>query len=222
MLQTKYIKLRILLLTLALVCIGILVLNGTFASKVTYDTSTAADLPTNSGHYNAVLSYQTANNSYVELINNGVYTDASFSTDMFWCPGRTEIVYLKVQNKESFPVNYSLSLLVSEESNDNYFLTDTMSYAVHKGLKRTDPNHPESWSDYVKACEGGQAQQLSRTSANPLFSDPQPLEPGNGEAYLALAIHMDENASSAYKNKNLSLKIELRIDSNSVPGGATE
>jgi len=209
MLQTKYIKLRILLLTLALVCIGILVLNGTFATAVD-KTTTQQQPPLEEGQdYNVDLLYASvpnaADTSKVSLLgSNGA---SVFTSNMLWCPGKTEIAYLTLKNNEQFPVEVTLSLNVTSNGFDNQF-----SYAILQENKE----QPTSWTDFVNKSISG------KTTLTAGSHELKTITLVTGEsAPLTLAIHMEEDTSSEYEQKSLAFVFNLRTDANYEPGENT-
>ena len=111
-------RLLILLAALVLVCGGMAALSGTFASSVNYngpETEVIGDT------FNVDLQYWNGKN-YVSLLKGN---DQPFSDSSLWCPGRSELVYLRLISEEKFPINAYLSLKVENNGFD-----DKLSYAV--------------------------------------------------------------------------------------------
>ena len=224
MARPTHIKLSIMGAAFALVCAGIIMLSGTFASNVNYKDTT--DAATVSGNYNVVLQSYTKDSAVppVDIITkDGMVPDANFTKDMFWCPGRTEIIYLKLENNEAFPVNCTLKLSVSESGFGN-----TLSYAVMPGLKAGDAL-PANWDAFVnnagdvtgvlkntKSSDQAYALHKGYIELSPAVADGEE-NVHNDEAYLALAIHMDHNASNDYQEVGMKLQFFLQVDANSEP-----
>lgn len=197
-------RLLILLAALVLVCGGMAALNGTFAAQV--DTSGSATELIGKA-FQADLQYWNGA-EYVSLLNG---TSQPFTEASKWCPGRSEIVYLKLISNESFPINSTLSLEVDESGFD-----DTISFAVLPQDLLTDTTaHPTSWAAFASAANGA---AVLAEGVHELMKV-EPLMPGEEQAqYLALCMHMDESASSEYQNKQLSMKFTLRLDAEYEPG----
>ncbi len=194
-------RLLILLAALVLVCGGMAALSGTFASSVNYngpETELIGDT------FNVDLQYWNGKN-YVSLLKGN---DQPFSDSSLWCPGRSELVYLRLISEEKFPINAYLSLKVENNGFD-----DKLSYAVlEQDLLSASASHPTSWADFAASAKG--TKVLTGNETHQLLS----AEPLMTEQYLALCIHMDESATSEYQNKQLSMNFVLRMDADFMPG----
>lgn len=204
---TKRSKKLVMLLALALLALGLAALSGTFASTVDYNTE-KEDVAENKS-YDVGVQYVHSNSGtaeYADLLNATAFSDSSK-----WCPGRTEIIYLKLANNEAFPINCTIELNVTESEFDS-----VLSYSVMEGdlLYNNKENHPTSWADYVEKANQ-QPKVLSKGKHTLL--DKKTLI-GNAPCYLALAIHMDENATNDYENKVMKMNFSLRFDANYEPG----
>ncbi len=204
---TKRSKKLVMLLALALLALGLAALSGTFASTVDYNTE-KKNVAENKSYY-VDVQYVHSNSGtaeYADLLNTTAFSDSSK-----WCPGRTEIIYLKLTNKEAFPINCTVDLNVTESEFDS-----VLSYSVMEGdlLYNNKENHPTSWADYVSKA-GNLSTVLSKGKYTLLEEE---TLIGNAPCYLALAIHMDENATSEYENKTLKMNFILRYDAMYEPG----
>ncbi len=197
----------ILLLALLVLALGTALLSGTFAANVDYSTEKIA-LTDEKGNYNVDVEYIHSNSHTADYAD--FMTAANFSGASCWCPGRTEILYLKITNNEAFPINCSVSLNVKESGFD-----DTLHYAFLSRDLLTDraANHPASWADYVTAA--GSSAILQKGS-HPLWQQVTLLN--DQPQYLAVAIHMDESASSQYENKTMLFNYVFRYDADKAPG----
>lgn len=207
--MTKNSKRLCLVIAVAVLAVGIAALSGTFATGVTYDDEKLA--LTDSNRYNVSVRYIHSNDisaGYKDIFSAGNFTGASK-----WCPGRTEIIYLKLQNNEAFPVNCTVSLNVQETAFD-----DTLRYAVLSRDLLTDRQnqHPANWAEYVQQADPAAVL----TEGAHILWEKQPLPIDGTEQYLALAIHMDENATNEYENKTMKMNFILRFDANYEPGAA--
>jgi hypothetical protein len=181
-----------------------LAMNGTFATRVEYTgDKTVLD---NSKNFAVSLEY-IKDGRYVSLFGDA----QPFSASTKWCPGRSEIVYLKMCNNEQFPVNCTLALNVAENGFD-----EQLQYAILPAdLSSGEVQHPASWSEFVQATQKN-ATVLAQ-GAHLLMDEKTPLNPGETKC-LALCIHMNEGADSSYQNKKLSMDFSLRLDADFEPG----
>lgn len=199
-------RLGILLAALIVLGGGMLALNGTFATQVDY-TGEKTVLG-NGQEFNVSLEY-FKDGEYVSLFD----VAQPFSDSSKWCPGRSEIVYLRLSNKEQFPVSCSLTLNVKENGFD-----EQLQYAILPGNLLADGAvHPASWSEFVQATEKNAA--VLTQGKHQLIEEKTLLNPGEpNDQYLALCIHMNEGADSSYQNKKLSMNFSLLLDANYEPG----
>lgn len=207
--MTKKSKKLFLLIALIVLAVGVTALSGTFATGVNYNESeTKLEGETN---FNVDVQYVHSNSGSTEYAD--LLTTTAFSDSSKWCPGRTEIIYLKLTNKEAFPINCTVDLNVTESEFDN-----VLSYSVLKGdlLYNNKENHPTSWADYVEKAAPQKPKVLSVDKHTLLEKETLPV--GNAPCYLALAIHMDENATNDYENKVMKMNFSLRFDANYKPG----
>ena len=196
-------RLGILLAALIVLGGGMLALNGTFATQVDY-TGEKTVLG-NGQEFNVSLEY-VKDGEYVSLFDDA----QPFSDSSKWCPGRSEIVYLRLSNKEQFPVKCSLTLNVNENGFD-----EQLQYAILPGNLLADGAvHPASWSEFVQATEMSAA--VLTQGKHQLIEGKTLLNPD--VQYLALCIHMNEGADSSYQNKKLSMNFSLRLDADYEPG----
>jgi len=196
------------------ILLGTVLVGSTFASGVDYDTEEKGDPGSN---YKVAFEYHNGADSYVPMENSAALTE-----DMLWCPGKTEIVYLKLTNNELFPVDCSLKLNVTQNDFDGMF-----TYAViENDLKSSPADHPSNWGDFRDAAS--KTGTLSVGEHNLRNGNPENhedvilLSPGSSRC-MAVAIHMSEKASSDYaspKNneKTMNFKFVLQVNANFMPG----
>ncbi len=206
--MTKKSKKLFLLIALVVLAVGVTAMSGTFATGVSYTGSETTLEGENA--FDVDVQYIHSNSGateYADLLSTTAFSDSSK-----WCPGRTEIIYLKLTNNEAFPINCTVDLNVTESAFDN-----VLSYSVLKDdlLSNNKANHPASWADYVEKANQ-QPKVLSKGKHTLLEKETLPV--GNPPCYLALAIHMDENATNDYENKVMKMNFSLRFDANYAPG----
>ena len=194
------------LLILAIILCGAMALGSTFATGV--NKSGSRDdlyLANNQLDYSVTLAYNKGTGNYYESL-----LSSSPFADVVWCPGYTDIVYLKLTNQEKFPVTCELDIVVDESS-----FGDQMSYAVIYGLQPGMENHPSNWADFrSKANIVDTLIKKSPQKASTYKITKEVLvAPGDSSSrYYALAIHMDEKASNTYQGQSMKLSFNLRVN----------
>lgn len=215
---------------LIVLAVGVALVGNTLATSINRESGEETELSIDDGTYNVDVFYRDAKGNYVSLSEND---GASFAKDMFWCPGRTEIAYLRIMNNEKFVVECAplLSVSIDDTTTQAAKLGDVLEFAVIDGLKSpADLKEYSNWaafknsansanSDAVKGGSGklevGTYEAFDKVNGKTMM---YPLSSQGGEAYFALAIHMDENASNDYQKAELNLKINLKVDANHKPG----
>lgn len=118
-----------------------------------------------------------------------------------WEPGKTQIVYLAVDNKESnLDLKYTILLNVVDGG-----LIGSLEYAIVDGAKYGDIT-AASWAE-VKAIDDVQTGDVA---AGTLVAAPKGIIKANeGMEYFALAIHMKETAGTEYQGKNITIDVNV-------------
>jgi len=202
-----------LLLVMLILLAGAMLVGGTFAEQFTLDDKGPQDREndTSAMDYAVTLSYFDADAAVPGYVD--MFTSTGSVTDgLFWCPGRTEVIYLKVKSEEQFPVQAIVSVKAANVDGMAKF-GNTLSYKVFDGIEQTDTLPVSSWAevtDETPLTVGENAIELFRKELLPATS--------TGEHYVALAIHMDENADSQYRNAQMNLDFSLRVNANNEPG----
>ena len=209
--RTRSRKGTILLVALILLAAGGLYIGSTFAYPGVDRNGTAEQTARD-----FQVAYEYTTNvfdpaaQYIPMAGN-----KPFSADTLWCPGRTEIITLRIDNNEDFPVECTLKMDVSHTDFD-----DVLTYAVMNGRLSTEANPPRNWNEFVALA--GQETVLS--AGEHTLQHQALLWPDNGnEKYITLAIHMDEGASSKYASTaenpvTLAMTLNLVIDADMAPG----
>ena len=134
-----------------------------------------------------------------------------FSDMGLWEPGKTEIVYLQVENNADLTLKYSLELktqYAEDKSDENAELdpiTEAFEYAVIRDVTAADRGKFGSW-DRIKRQENVVFGDVytGYTEADVVAG----LLPGSSN-YIALALHMREDARVDCLNSSLSFDINL-------------
>lgn len=147
------------------------------------------------GNLAVELAYSHDMNTWTQVTSSttGLFKDKT-GTAMFWEPGATCVVYLKVTNKGGLAAKYDLMLNIAEETQGTSILTDANN--VHRPFKLSDyilcgaANVTEAYTN------GAAAAAVARTKLSE--QDGAILIRGNvpnnnqGET-LALVLHMPED-----------------------------
>ena len=155
----------------------------------------------------------------MDKAEDGTYTSIADGTgDIFseetgngilWEPGKTEIVYLAVQNKGSLALNYNLLFDVTDGDPG---LVGALEYAVLDGAKAGDLENATTWEGLL-AVEGVQTGDIAagQTVAAPNGTLDEIVHGGeeNETDYFALAVHMKENAGNAYQGGSITIDLSL-------------
>ncbi len=125
-----------------------------------------------------------------------------------WEPGKTEIVYLAVQNKGNLAFNYNILLNVTD---GNPGLAGSLEYAVLDGKTPTDLAGTNSWTD-LKAMAGGQTGDVAagEVTAAPNGTLDEIIKGSKNETqYFALAVHMKESAGNEYAKGSITIDVNV-------------
>lgn len=205
-----------ILAALIVLAVGVTLMGNTLANGVTKNNSAV-----NAGdNYNVLFQYRNPQKEYVNVPQDASAENVNAVTEgMFWCPGRTEIIYLKLDNQELFATEGTVSVDVYGSG-----FGETLTYAVIHG--ETLPQL-SSWKEFLdKASESNKlvAGSSKANAKNYVLLSNQPLDiqsaenPAANDYYIAFAIHMDENASNAYQNNSIYIDLKLQVDANYKPG----
>ena len=138
-----------------------------------------------------------------------IFTEAGIaqnSNATLWEPGKTQIVYLGVQNKGSLALKYNIILNVVDGG-----LIGSLEYAILDGKKAEDLINVTNWTD-LKAMAGEQTGDMvaGKVTAAP---NGRLDEIVNGEEnetdYFALAVHMKEEADNRYMGKDVTIDVTV-------------
>lgn len=137
-----------------------------------------------------LLSWAVDQGRYV---NRGADQDDVFDTEL-WEPGKTEVVFLKVENHSNIPIKFLLEMK-SVEMNE---LDGAFAYCVFKG------EYYDTTGGSWKQISEGKDIHILTNGTNPISdTDYEYLEKG-GEAYYTLVLHMLEEGDNEYQGKGAS------------------
>ena len=198
-------KRALLLSALSLViCVAMLV--GTTFAWFT-DSVTSANNKIKSGTLDVKLLMHNGT-EYVDISDSDkpIFGEGSLAqnnaAETLWEPGKTQIVYLAVQNASSLALKYNILVDVTDNG-----LADALKYAVIDGITKDEAAAygADSWSD-ILAVNGVQTGDV--VSGRTVAAENGGVAP-EGCDYFVLAVHMDEQAGNEYQNKDVVIDIEL-------------
>lgn len=210
MMQTGRKKTVFILAALIVLALGVALVGNTLATGINRENG--ANVIDASSDYKVDFQYYDFNAETPAYKDAKTASQNDITEGMFWCPGRTEIVYLRLDNQQVFPVEATLSVNVSGSG-----FGDTLTYAVVTGKAHKD--HSNNWNGfYNQATQKGTLKTSNQyTLLDKHLLSLDGADADADECYIAVAIHMDENASNEYKNDTLNISFKLQIDANYTP-----
>jgi len=204
-----------ILAALIVLAAGVALVGGTLAYNLGVNQSGAGDTPENGKDYAVSFDYFSESaNAYASVVQAD---SNAIKEGKFWCPGRTEIFYLRIKNNEKFPVECTVKLNVL-----NTEFGDTLTYSaiIADLLGNNKKNHPSDWAEFKAKADGEKELEVgSHKLLNEYLLVPAAYtESGVNETYVAVAIHMDEKASSIYQNKKMEFTFSIQVDAEYEPG----
>ncbi len=205
MTNKKSTKRALLMSVLALLlCISMLI--GTTYAWFT-DTVTSAGNKIVAGTLDVKLLMHNGTD-YVDISNSDkpIFGEGSLAqnnaAETLWEPGKTQIVYLAVENAGSLALKYNILVDVIDNG-----LAGALKYAILDGATKADVDAygADCWDD-ILAVSGVQTGDV--VSGRTIAAENGGIAPYEFD-YFALAVHMDELAGNDYQGKDVVIDIEL-------------
>ncbi len=120
--------------------------------------------------------------------------------DTIWEPGKTQIVYLAVENDGNLALKYEIMLNVTD-----YGLADALEYAIFDGKQASDDlKSYGQWNNLktVATATGNVVAGITMAAPN------GKLLKGKTD-YFALAVHMKEDAGNDFMNKEIIIDVAV-------------
>ena len=204
--KNKSLKRAIAVAFMSLVlCISMLV--GTTLAWFT-DSATSNGNVIKAGTLNVQLLMHDGN-GYVDISDSdkpifgeGGLIDEYEDVDMLWEPGKTQIVYLGVNNAGTLSLKYNILIDVEDKG-----LVGALDYAIVDGATSDDAAtlSLNSWND-ILAINGVQTGEIQ--TGRIVGAENGGLGAGACD-YFALAVHMKETATDEYQDKSVEIKITI-------------
>lgn len=148
-----------------------------------------------------LLMDKTETNNYVSIRNGqgDIFSEAT-GNGILWEPGKTEIVYLQVQNKGNLAVKYNILLDIEDSG-----LAGALEYAVLDGAKAADLAAASKWADVANYP----GVLVSDMPTGEVVAAPNGRLLKGESDYFALAVHMKEEAGNSYQGMSISIDVKL-------------
>ncbi len=206
MTKTKSTKRALLLSALSLLLCVSMLIGSTFAWFT--DSVTSGSNKIVAGNLKVDLLMADADGNYASIANKDAAIFGANSlvaqnnaADTLWEPGKTQIVYLGVENKGNLDMKYNILLNVIDGG-----LIGALEYAVVDGANaKTNPITATKWAD-IKANA-----QTGNVAAGSTVAAPNGAIKAGEDAvdYFALAIHMKEEAGNDYMGKDITIDVTV-------------
>lgn len=192
-------KAAIVLSVLSMIICITLLIGTTFAWFTDTAKNTANRIEAGSLEVKLLMD-KTGNGNYTDISNGigDIFNEAGNGID--WEPGKTEIVYLAVENAGSLDVKYNLLLNVTDNS-----IAAALEYAIIDGAKVADLASVSDWESLTQLA-GAELGDLE-DGAVVASSNNELLD--TNTKYFALAIHMKEDSGNVYQNKSLEIDVTI-------------
>ena len=188
-----------------ILCLGLLI--GTTFAWFT-DSVTSSGNKIKAGTLDVDLLMGTAVNTYTSIADKNAAIFGANSlvaqnnpADTLWEPGKTQIVYLAVENKGNLDLKYNIALNVVDGG-----LIGSLEYAIIDGAKYgdIDVNNVNSWAALKANAQTGDVVAGTTVAApNGAITVAEKIE------YFALAVHMKEDADNKYQGKDITIDVTV-------------
>lgn len=129
-----------------------------------------------------------------------------------WEPGRTEIVYLAVQNNGTLAASFDLDVIPTAIEGKQH-LGEVLEFAVLDDMKSFDELTADNWTELTENLDQGQNLFEKLNTTRRVVED-EIVNKGETK-YLALAVHMKETAESEYENA--AVNIDVQVNATQAP-----
>ena len=203
---------RTLLICVVAIAICVTMLIGTTFAWFTDSVSSVGNKII-AGTLDVDLQYKDADGKWVSISENpdpifGAENSIAANpknNDTLWEPGKTQVVYLAIENKGSLALKYQVALTVGDP--DGVKMYDVMQFAIVPNAQDTvDP-----WAELDNKVEPVLGTQIVTKDVS---------LGANSTHYFALVIHMEEEAGNEYQGKSVEFDITVLATQDTVESDA--
>ncbi len=143
-----------------------------------------------------LLMYKSNEDEYVSIAKGrgDIFVEANGGKPVNWEPGKTEIVYLAVENIGSLALKYDVRLDIDDKG-----LSGALEYKILDGK---EANLTETQK--IKNSQTGKLEALKKI---PIANGK--LNNKDDKNYFAIEVHMPDNASDEYQGKEITVDLIL-------------
>jgi len=158
------------------------------------------------------LDGKGSNYSYESIANKEGDIFSENGNGINWEPGKTEIVYLAVQNKGSLAASFDLDVIPTAVA-DKTHLGDALELAVLDNMTSSGEQTADNWTELTENLNQGQ-DRFEKLNVTRRVVEDEIV--GNGEIkYFALAVHMKETADNKYQEA--AVNIDVQVNATQAP-----
>ena len=202
MTNSKHTKRALLSSVVALLLCFTMLMGATFAWFTDNVSSTGNRIQSGNLDVDLVMYKDGA---YTSIAGNSgdIFSEAG---DGFWEPGKTQIVYLGVENEGNLALKYNIILDIIDGG-----LIGSLEYAIIDKAEAGDLDSISNWED-LKTYANGQTGDVTAgkiVAAQGGVLDEIVNGIANETDYFALAVHMKESATNEFENKNITIDVNV-------------
>ncbi len=155
--------------------------------------------------------YDTIADGTGNLFQDGADT-ANNSTKTRWEPGKTQVVYLAVENKGDLSLKYHIDFFATDvDSDDAVNAVEAFEYVILSGDQSKGTFGATNWNE-LKALDNATYGELGAVKTTEGKLVPATLADRDVYSninYIALFVHMKESAGNEYMGKTISVDVKV-------------
>ena len=140
--------------------------------------------------------YVDISDSTLPIFGEGGLIDTYEDVSTLWEPGKTQVVYLAIENAGSLALKYKVSLDVTDIQGK---LNDVLSYTITPDV--------DAMAGKLTAWDGADAKRVA--AGEQIVSAPNTAMQPDDMHYFALSVHMDEEAGNEYMDGSITFDLTV-------------
>jgi len=185
-----------------IVCVSMLI-GSTFAWFTDSVTSGNNKIVAGTLEVDLLMADENGNYDSIAGENAAIFGEGSLAQDnaqqTLWEPGKTQIVYLAVENKGNLDLKYNIALNVVDGG-----LIGSLEYAIVDGAQYGALDTYTDWATLKANAQTGDVVAGTTVAApNGAITVAEKTE------YFALAVHMKEEADNKYQGKDITIDVTV-------------